>query len=66
MQVDSVLNEFVDVTLQVEAKVTVSQAEILKVVFVTNLKRLQSCYINTTYFMDEIGLLQGTEVVDDL
>ena len=66
MQVHSILNEFVDVTLQVEAKVTVSQAEILKIVFITNLKRFQSCHIHTTYFVDEIGLLQGTDVVDDL
>ena len=40
MQIDSILNEFVDVALKVEAKMTVTQAEVFKIVFVANLKHL--------------------------
>ena len=40
MQIDSILNEFVDVALEVEAKMAVTQAEIFKIVFVANLKHL--------------------------
>ena len=40
MQIDSILNEFVDVALEVEAKMTVTQAEVFKIVFVANLKHL--------------------------
>ena len=40
MQIDSILNEFVDVALEVEAKMTVAQAEVFKIVFVANLKHL--------------------------
>ena len=66
MQIDSILNEFVDVALEVEAKMTVTQAEVFKIVFVANLKHLQSSNLYTANLMDEVGLLQGTEIVDDL
>ena len=66
MQVHSVFYEFVDVALEVEAKMAVAQAKILKIVFVANLKRLQSGDVYTANLMDEVGLLQGTEIVDDL
>ena len=58
MQIDSILNEFVDVALEVEAKMAVTQAEVFKIVFVANLKRLQSGNLYTANLMNEVGLLQ--------
>ena len=58
MQIDSILNEFVDVALEVEAKMTVTQAEVFKIVFVAILKHLQSSNLYTANLMYEVGLLQ--------
>ena len=58
MQIDSILNEFVDVALAVEAKMTVPQAEVFTIVFVAILKHLQSNNLYTANLMYEVGLLQ--------
>ena len=60
MQIDSILNEFVDVALEVEAKMAVAQSEVFKIVFIANLKRLQSGNLYAANFMNKVGLLQRT------
>ena len=60
MQVHGVLYEFVDVALEVEAKMAVAQSEVFKIVFIANLKRLQSGNLYAANFMNKVGLLQRT------
>ena len=59
MQIHSVFYEFVDVALEVEAKMAVAQAKILKIVFVANLKR--ASYVFWLYLINtaKINILFG-------
>ena len=59
MQVHGVFYEFVDVALEIEAKMAVAQAKILKIVFVANLKR--ASYVFWLYLINtaKINILFG-------
>lgn len=44
----------------------VTKTKVLEIMLVSHLKGFQPCNIHASHLMDEIGLLQRTEIVDNL
>ena len=66
VQIDGILYQLVDVSLHVESHVAIPQAHVFEIVFFANLECLKSVYIHASHLVDKVGVLQESQVVDDL
>src|SRR6266567_1471146 len=65
MQVYGIFHELAYIAAVIKWSNAVAQAQILKIKLFANLKYFQALYISPRYLMNEIGVRQSLQIIDD-